>query len=94
MPETELSAAPATEPATSSSIATIDPFAPRGSSHERTEAWHQHVIDNADSLHEEMVEAREILHTGTAADAIALANEDVPRRARHAAARWRAGAQA
>jgi hypothetical protein len=59
----------------------------------RVEEWHDYLSEHLDELHVEMVEARETLQTGTAADAIALANQDIPHQASAAAARWRTSAR-
>jgi hypothetical protein len=54
-------------------------------------AWHEYLSSNKETVHAEMREAREVLHTGTPSDAIELANRHVPREASDAAARWQAG---
>lgn len=58
------------------------------------EALHEFAKTHQAELHEEMVEAREVLHMGTASDAIELANRGVQQEARDAAARWRASTRA
>lgn len=58
------------------------------------ETWHEHVRTHQAALHDEMVEAREVLHMGTASEAVELANRSVSQEAHEAAARWQAGTHA
>lgn len=90
MPESGLSIATAQETIPTMGEALRSP----GTTDERVEEWHEYLSEHSEELHVEMVEARETLHTGTAADAITLANRDVPQQASAAAARWRAPARA
>jgi len=66
-----------------------DRLTDRQSADDRIEAWQRHAQDDADEIHEQTMRAREILYTGTSADAIEFANEDVAQRAAAAASRWR-----
>lgn len=67
----------------------LDRLTPNETLDSRVEAWHRRVAESGAEMHEEMVQAREILHTGTSADAVQLANEDIEQRATAAADRWR-----
>ena len=67
----------------------VDRLTPSESLDSRVETWHHRVAEGGEEMHEEMVRAREILHTGTSADAVELANEDIEQRAIAAAGRWR-----
>jgi ABC-type glycerol-3-phosphate transport system substrate-binding protein len=76
------------EAPTLTSATDADRLKPSKSAEERLEVWHRHASENQEQIHEEMVRAREVLHMGTAADAVALANEDIDERAIAAARRW------
>lgn len=51
------------------------------------DAWHAYADDSSRELHEEVIEARQVLHHGTPNDAVDLADRHVPTRARIAAER-------
>jgi hypothetical protein len=91
MPDTGI-ATDAEQESPSRSIATDEAVADSPS--DRVDDWHEHLASHGGALHGEMIEAREILHMGTPADAIELANRDVPREASEAAARWQTSTHA
>jgi hypothetical protein len=78
------------EPPASTRPSTSEPdrLKPSTSPEERLDEWHRHAGESGEQIHEDMMRAREVLHTGTAADAVELANEDIGERAAAAAERW------
>lgn len=66
-----------------------DRLTARETAEDRVDAWQQRAENNGRELQNQTRRAREILQSGTSADAIDFANEGVEQRATAAASRWR-----
>jgi hypothetical protein len=79
--------------ATIESLATgatrTDRLTARETAEDRIDAWQHRAEDDGVELQTQTLRAREILQSGTSADAIDFANEGVEQRAAAAASRWR-----